>query len=147
MEIQETELNDHDTNSSSSEESNGTHSESDISDKGQDELEDSDYQPELENTESFGDSEVEPGVDQGHEGSSAASKQNQKKQLQRDPIPGDSCYQHATSIKRLIRQVESSGKSCYLGPPVGWDMENFTQFFKSIDEEIPDAANIQTKGK
>lgn len=118
MEIQETELNDHDTNSSSSEESNGTQSESEFSDKGQDELEDSDYQPEPEITKSFGDSDYESGIDQGQEGSSAASlaKQNQKKQLQRDPIPGDSCHQHATSIKRLIMQVESSGKTCYLGP-------------------------------
>jgi hypothetical protein len=133
---------DHEMNSCSSKENSSSHesdSESDISDTSIDSL-DSDFHPEC--TENFGDSDNEP---EGQDDTIAASKPEKKKQFQRDPIQGDNMCQHAFNIRRLIRQAESHGKHCYLGPAVGWDEETLYQFLRSIDLEIPDAANMTGK--
>lgn len=145
--VTDTELNqDCESNSSFSEENDScSQSESEISRTSNldEDTSDSDFQP--DNEGNLEDPDDESDGLQGRDNTEEAAKQEHRKQLQRDPIHGDSWHQHANKIRRLIRQAESSGKCSYLGPAVGWDEERLNEFFRSIDEEIPDVANITGK--
>jgi hypothetical protein len=133
------------SDSNSREENSSTQSGSDTTSTSQtdEDTADSDFHPDtadLESNESSGD-EPDILVSQGINSNSATSRQELKRQLHGDPVKGDNYHQHAVNIKRLIRQAESSGRCSYLGPAVGWDdEEQLFQFFRSIDEEIPDVA-------
>jgi hypothetical protein len=104
------------------------------------EFSDSEFQPENQEISEVSDDEQDFQAVQ--DTTVAAPKQGQKKNLQCDPKQGDNCHQHFDKILRLMKQAENNGKICYLGPPVGWDEEKLHQYLKSVDEEIPDAANM-----
>jgi hypothetical protein len=129
--------------SSYGQENSRSHSEPESDFSGMDEdSSDSDFQPENQGKSEGSDDELE--LPEVHDTNIAAPKQEQnlKKKLQRDPKPGDSWRQHSAKITRLIRQAECNGKISYLGPAVGWDEEKLHQYLRSVDERIPDAANI-----
>jgi hypothetical protein len=118
----------------------GTQSESDIS--SQPDCSDPDFRPEDTDLDSPEDEPDLFSCSDSNLNRDTASKHTQKKQLKRDPIPGDGWREHAINIGRLLRQAEASGKHCYLGPAIGWDEEKLLNFLRSIDQEIPDAVNI-----
>jgi hypothetical protein len=127
---------DNDSGSHSSSESEDDLSETSQLDEGS-----SDLEFQLENQENGEGSDLEDSSDEPK----GLPKQEQRRKLQLNPKQGDSWHQNSKNIYRLMMQAESSGKSSYLGPAVGWDEKTFLQYLKRIDADIPDFANIPGK--
>ncbi len=128
------------SDSHSSTENSNSESESDTSCSSLDSL-DSDFHPEnIKKQGSDIDADEEPEDQENN--IDKASNTKQGKQLQREPVQGDKFHQHLHLNTRLIMQAESSGKTCFLGPAVGWDEQELLKFLQEADEEIPDKTEI-----